>query len=56
MESAGRAKDIVMSGGSSDTSASAAVETDSVTKETERREEWSGESSIERELHPELKG
>ena len=56
MESAGRAKDIIMSGGSSEASASAAVETDSVTKETEKREESPSESSIERELHPERKG
>jgi chromosome segregation ATPase len=56
MESAGRAKDIIMSGGSSEASASAAVETDSVTKETEKREESPNESSIERELHPERKG
>jgi hypothetical protein len=56
MESAGRAKDIIMSGGSSEASASAAVEADSVTKETEKREESSSESSIEREPHPERKG
>ena len=56
LESAGRAKDIIMSGGSSEASASAAVETDSVTKETEKREESPSESSIERELHPERKG
>jgi hypothetical protein len=37
MESAGRAKDIITSGGSSEASASAAVETDSVTKETGKR-------------------
>ncbi len=55
-ESAGRAKDIIMSGGSSAAGASAAVETESVTKETERREESPSESSIERELHPERKG
>jgi hypothetical protein len=36
MESAGRAKDIIMSGGSSEASAPAAVEADSVTKETEK--------------------
>jgi len=56
LESAGRAKDIIMSGGSSEASASAAIETDSVTKETEKREESPSESSIERELHPERKG
>ena len=56
MESAGRAKDIIRSGGSSEASTSAAVETDSVTKETEKREESPSESSIERELHPERKG
>ena len=56
MESAGRAKDIIMSGGSSEASASAAVEADSVTKETEKREESPSESSMERELHPEHKG
>ena len=37
-----------MSGGSSEASASPAVETDTVTKETEKREEPSSESSIER--------
>ncbi|HKM99982.1 MAG TPA: hypothetical protein VJX23_05665 [Candidatus Binataceae bacterium] len=56
MESAGRAKDIIMSGGSSEASASAPVEADSVTEESEKREESSSESSIERELHPERKG
>jgi chromosome segregation ATPase len=56
IESAGRAKDIIVSGGSSEASASAAVESDSVTEETVKREESSAESSIERELHPERKG
>jgi hypothetical protein len=56
IESAGRAKDIIVSGGSSEASAPAAVGTDSVTKEPEKREESSSESSIERELHPERKG
>jgi hypothetical protein len=56
MESAGRAKDIIMSEGSFVANASAAVETDSVTKETEKREESPRQSSIERELHPEPKG
>jgi chromosome segregation ATPase len=43
MESAGRAKDIIMSGGSSEPSTSATVETHSVTKETGKREESSSE-------------
>jgi len=56
IESAGRAKDIIMSGGSSEASASAPVETDPVTKETEKRDESLSESSVEREFHPESKG
>jgi hypothetical protein len=35
--------------------ASRVIETDSVSAETKRREESPGESSIERELHPERK-
>ncbi len=55
VQSAGRAKDIIVSGGSTEASASAAIETDSVTRETEKREESPSESSIEHELHPERK-
>jgi len=50
MDSAGRARDIIMS-----EAPSAAVETESVTEDTESKEESSRESSIERELHPERK-
>jgi len=53
MESAGRAKDIIMSGGSSEASESASVETDPVTEETENERGSLSESLIERELHPE---
>ena len=56
MESAGRAKDIIMSEGSSAAAgASPTVETESVTTETLRREESPRESTIEGELHPERK-
>jgi chromosome segregation ATPase len=56
MDSAGRAKDIIMSEGAS-TSASVAptTETESVSAVTLQREESPRESSIERELHPERK-
>jgi len=54
IDSAGRAKDIIMSeGGASPGSASPTIETESVTAQTLRREESPRESSIERELHPE---
>jgi chromosome segregation ATPase len=56
MESAGRAKDIIMSEGTpTAASASPTTETESVSAETLRREESPRESSIERELHPERK-
>ncbi len=56
MDSAGRAKDIIMSE-SEPTSAntSSTVETESVTAETLQREESPRESSIEQEVHPERK-
>jgi chromosome segregation ATPase len=56
MDSGGRAKDIIMSEGSS-TSAniSSTVETESVAAETLQREESPEESSIEEEIHPERK-
>jgi len=56
MDSAVRAKDIIMSEGAS-TSASVppTTETESVSAETLQREESPRESSIERELHPERK-
>jgi chromosome segregation ATPase len=57
MESAGRAKDIIMSeGASTSASASPTVETESVSAETLQREESPRESSIEQEIHPERKG
>jgi seryl-tRNA synthetase len=57
MESAGRAKDIIMSEEpAASASASRTTETESVSAETVRREESPRESSIERELHPERKG
>jgi chromosome segregation ATPase len=56
MESAGRAKDIIMSEEApTSASASPTTETESVSAETVRREESPRESSIERELHPERK-
>ena len=56
MDSAGRAKDIIMSeSASTPANTSPAVETESVTAETLRREESPRESSIEGELHPERK-
>jgi chromosome segregation ATPase len=66
MDSAGRAKDIIMSeapsassGGGTTTrsfgSSSEAAETESVSDDTESKEESPKESSIERELHPERK-
>jgi len=56
VDSAGRAKDIIMSeGASTSASVSPTVETESVAAETIRREESPRESSIEGELHPERK-
>jgi len=56
VDSAGRARDIIMSGGDSTSSnASTTTETDSVSAQTVHREESPRESSIERELHPERK-
>jgi chromosome segregation ATPase len=66
-ESAGRAKDIIMSEGteapgsaeqdvSTPASEAPTVETESVSPETLGREESPRESSIEREIHPERKG
>lgn len=54
VDSATRAKDIIMSE-RSPASAAPVIETDSVSAETERREESPDESSIEEELHPERK-
>ncbi len=55
-DSAGRAKDIIMSESkSTSANVSPTVETESVTAETLQREESPQESSIEREVHPERK-
>src|SRR5579872_6417005 len=57
-ESAGRAKDIIMSHSSSSEPVggiSPVTETESITEETKREEESPRESSIEREVHPERK-
>jgi len=56
IDSAGRAKDIIMSEGEpGEASEPPTVETESVTADTLKREESPRESSIERELHPERK-
>jgi chromosome segregation ATPase len=65
MDSAGRARDIIMSEGERPSSAAKAeeaptvesdtVETESVTADTLKREESPRESSIEEEIHPERK-
>jgi chromosome segregation ATPase len=56
IDSAGRAKDIIMSEGTaSPDSAASTIETESVTPDTLKREETPRESSIESELHPERK-
>lgn len=56
MDSAGRAKDIIMSEDQpTPANASSTVETESVAAETIQREESPQESSIEREVHPERK-
>ncbi len=56
MDSAGRAKDIIMSeGAATSASAPSTTETESVSAETLQREESPRESSIEGELHPERK-
>jgi hypothetical protein len=58
MDSAGRAKDIIMSHSSSSEAVggiSPVTETESITEETKREEESPRESSIEREVHPERK-
>jgi seryl-tRNA synthetase len=58
MDSAGRAKNIIMSHSSSSEAVggiSPVTETESITEETKREEESPRESSIEREVHPERK-
>ncbi len=56
IDSASRAKDIIMSEGPAAASGSpATAKTESVTPETLQREESPSESSVERELHPERK-
>jgi len=56
MDSAGRAKDIIMSErAATSVSAPPTTETESVSAETLQQEESPRESSIERELHPERK-
>jgi hypothetical protein len=54
MDSASRARSIILSQGSSASSAKT-IETESVTEETQEKEESTRESSIERKLHPERK-